>query len=150
MDIPAPGATPTITVLPTAQFRWQAIEIHLQVESDLDHLIAQLSDFQSHEVIQLQVSGRIGLEGQQQLQQAIGAAEARTRHLQVDLSELQLTPSDEDIASLQADGYLAEVIAELREAAQTETGQASRDALAILAGQLMARTASKAATGAAA
>ena len=120
------------------------------MESDLDHLITQLSGFQSHEVIQLQVSGRIGLEGHQQLLDAIGAAEARARHLQVDLSELQLTPSDDDIASLHADGYLAEVIAELRDAAQTEAGQTSQDALAILAGELMARTASKAATGAAA
>lgn len=150
VDIPAPGATPMITVLPTAQFRWQAVEAPLQVESDLDRLTAQLKGFQSHEIIQLQVSGRIGLEGHQQLLQAIGAAEARARHLQVDLSGLQLTPSDDDIASLHADGYLAEVIAELRDAAQAAGGQTSRNALAILASELMARTASKATTGAAA
>ncbi len=54
------------------------------------------------------VSGQIGLQGHQQLLQAMGAAEARVRHLQADLSGLRLIPSDDDIASLQADGYLAE------------------------------------------
>lgn len=150
VDIPAPGATPTLTVLPTAQFRWQTVEVHLQVESDLDRLMTQLNGLQSHEVIQLVVSGQIGLHGHQQLLQRIGAAEARVRHLQADLTGLQLIPSDDDIARLQADGYLAEVIAELRAEALTDGGHTSQDALTILAAELMARTASHSATGGAA
>lgn len=147
VDIPASGTTPTLTVLPTAQFRWQTVDVHLQVESDLDRLMDQLSGLQSDEVIQLVVSGQIGLQGHQQLLQAIGTAEARVRHLQADLSGLQLTPSDDDIASLQADGYLAEVIAELRADAQTNGGHIAQDALTILATELMARTANHSATG---
>jgi hypothetical protein len=72
----------------------------------------------------------------------------RLRHLSVEASALNLAPTDEDIAALQADGYLAEVIAELRElgAAGTapsseEPGEAeiAREALALLTSTLAQR-----------
>ena len=73
---------------------------------------------------------------------AIGQAEATARHLQTDFSGLQLVPSDDDIAGLQADGYLAEVISELRAAntAPNEEGvNVAQDALALLAAELSNR-----------
>ena len=79
---------------------------------------------------------------QNELRGALDQAEARARHLQVDLSGLQLVPSDDDIASLQADGYLAEVLNELRATAGvTDTADAAvaQDALALLAGELSKR-----------
>jgi DNA repair exonuclease SbcCD nuclease subunit len=144
VDIPAAGAVPQITPVSTAQFRWRSIAAELQVESDADLLMGQLQALQSNEVIDLTIMGRIGLAMQSQLLDAIGQAEASARHLQVDLSGLQLVPSDDDIAGLQADGYLAEVIRELRSATaipDTSGATVAQDALALLAAELSNRPA---------
>lgn len=137
VDVPAPGAVPVVTVIPTGQYRWRILDATLQVDTDIDQLIDELNHVGADEVVDLAVSGRVGLEGKGRLNQAIGAAEARARHLQADLSNLRLSPSDDDIASLKADGYLAEVIAELRDAAGAADGQTAQDALALLAGEMV-------------
>ncbi|MGQ2995927.1 metallophosphoesterase family protein [Variovorax sp.] len=139
VEIDAPGAEPCVTQLQVGRFRWQAIAGVLQVASDADALEAQLEGLDAHDVVDLRVQGRIDLAGLQRLQAAIGRAEARARHLQADLSALRLEPTDEDIAGLRADGYLGEVMQELREAqAGADPAQAriAQDALALLAAEL--------------
>jgi len=139
VEIDAPGAEPRVTQLQVGRFRWQAIAGVLQVATDVDALEAQLEGLDAHDVVDLRVQGRIDLAGLQRLQAAIGRAEARARHLQADLSALRLEPTDEDIAGLRADGYLGEVMQELREAqAGADPAQAriAQDALALLAAEL--------------
>lgn len=139
VEIDAPGAEPRVTQLQVGRFRWQAIAGVLQVATDADALEAQLGGLDAHDVVDLRVQGRIDLAGLQRLQAAIGRAEARARHLQADLSALRLEPTDEDIAGLRADGYLGEVMQELREAqAGADPAQAriAQDALALLAAEL--------------
>jgi len=139
VEIDAPGSEPRLTTLLTRQFHWRTLSRHCQVGSDVDGLITALQALASHEVVNLQVSGVVGLAAQQSLLQAIGAAQARARHVQVDLSALRLAPSDEDIAALQADGYMAEVVAELRQAIseQGEGAALAQDSLALLATTLL-------------
>ncbi|WP_395346492.1 exonuclease SbcCD subunit D [Variovorax sp. UC122_21] len=139
VEIDAPGAEPRVTQLQVGRFRWQAIAGVLQVATDADALEAQLEGLDANDVVDLRVQGRIDLAGLQRLQAAIGRAEARARHLQADLSALRLEPTDEDIAGLRADGYLGEVMQELREAqAGADPAQAriAQDALALLAAEL--------------
>ena len=64
------------------------------------------------------------------------------RHLRTDLSALNLTPSSDELASLQADGYLADILAELREEQSQvgDAGEAARDALALLGSALIQRS----------
>jgi DNA repair exonuclease SbcCD nuclease subunit len=140
VEIPAVGVEPVVTPLLTAQYRWHALSANLSVASDLDVLLDRLAAMGPNDVVELTVSGELDLVGQQGLDAALGLAEAHTRHLQVDRSALRLLPTDEDIASLHADGYLSEVIAQLR-AAQSQGGDEARtaqDALAILATELAA------------
>lgn len=139
VDIAAPGATPVITPIATAQFQWRIITSDLQVESDSELLTAQLRELGQNEVVDLRVSGRVGLTALNALKRAIGEAEARARHLQADLSELQLLPTDDDIANLHADGYLADVLSELRATAASGAGgdvTVAQEALAILAAEM--------------
>ncbi len=145
--VDAPGDVPQVTPMPTARHVWMAWEHRLQVSSDLDELVAALLALPAHAVLSLTLSGQLDLAGQQRLEVALGAATARARHLGVERSQLRLTPTDEDLAQLQADGYLAEVIAELREAQSGAGTQPSdtlepavhREALSILAGLLAQR-----------
>ncbi|MBS0454448.1 MAG: DNA repair exonuclease [Proteobacteria bacterium] len=135
VEIATPGAEPRVTPLLVAEFQWQTMNVVLRVESDLDQVLAQLADLSSQDVADLRVQGHIDLVGMQRLQDAIGRAEAQARHLQADFSNLQLVPTDEDIAGLQADGYLGEVIAELRDAqGHHDRGHArtAHDALTLL------------------
>jgi DNA repair exonuclease SbcCD nuclease subunit len=133
--IAAPGALPEVTPVPVAQYRWQSLEARLQVASDVDALVAQLEALSPQAVVDLRVAGQVDLANRQRLQRAIAQAEARVRLLQADLGALRMEPTDEDIAALQADGYLGEVIAELR-AVQSEAdspqARTAQEALSIL------------------
>lgn len=136
VDIAAPGATPQLRSVPVGQYRWQQLDMALQVDSDLDLLLDQLAALTPQHVLDLRLLGQLDLAARQRLQAGLGQAEARVRHLQTDLAALRLVPTDADIAGLQADGYLGEVIAELRAEGESETAQ---DALALLAGVLAER-----------
>ncbi|MDM0032799.1 DNA repair exonuclease [Variovorax sp. J22P271] len=141
VEIAAPGAEPQVTPLAVGQFQWHLLGTQLHVASDLDALLEELAGLGAQDVVDLRVQGRIDLAGRQRLQAAVGSAEARARHLQADLSALQLVPTEEDIAGLQADGYLGEVIAELREAQGGADPQAriAQEALALLTTALLQR-----------
>lgn len=139
VHIDQPGALPRVQALPTAQFRWQQWVHRIEVASDLDTLVEQLSRADAQAVLDLTVSGRVDLAAQRRLLAALGEAEARVRCLRSDLGALQLAPTPEDIAGLQADGYLGEVIAELRDAGGDDARRA-QDALAILTGLLAERS----------
>ena len=134
VDIAGAGVEPVVTQLPTAQFDWQEHAFSLRVATDLDELFSLLNGFAPHVVLDLHLDGQLALAEHQRLTSALGLARARLRHLSVDLTALRLAPTADDIASLHAEGYLAEVIAELH-AEQAGTGDAAdiaRAALAIL------------------
>ena len=84
-------------------------------------MAATLAAVRPSDVLSLQVAGEVDLPGLVRLREAIGLAEAGVRHLQQDLSALRLVPTAEDIAGLDADGYLGELIAELRDAQSQRT-----------------------------
>jgi DNA repair exonuclease SbcCD nuclease subunit len=134
------GAEPRVQPVGTAQFRWQQQVHALTVASDLDALVARLAEADAADVIDLSITGQVDLADHARLQQALGAAEARVRCLRRDLGGLQLSPTAADIAALHADGYLGEVIRELRDATGDDRRRA-QDALAILTGLLSARQA---------
>src|SRR5690606_36556124 len=90
-------------------------------------------------VLDLTLAGAIDLAGEQRLKQALSVVQGRCRSLQVHRAGLRLEPTDEDMAALQADGYVGDVIAQLRQrqdAAAGEPSDTARDALAILARRL--------------
>jgi DNA repair exonuclease SbcCD nuclease subunit len=137
----APGAEPVLRALPVGRYRWRQLEQALQVPSDLDELVATLATLGADDVLELTLTGRLDLAGQQRLAEALARAEASARHLQTDRAGLSLQPTDEDLAALQADGYLGEVIGELRsaQAAGGADGAVAQEALALLCSALAQR-----------
>ena len=134
----APGALPRVQPLRTGQHRWRQWQQVLQVPSDVDGLLARLADADASDVLDLTLTGQVDLAGHQRVLQALSQLEGRVRCLQHDLSGLQLAPTDDDIASLQADGYLGTLIAELRDTTGDDA-RCAQDALAILTGLLADR-----------
>ncbi|GAB2456157.1 DNA repair exonuclease [Comamonas humi] len=132
VDIAAPGAEPQVTPLPVARYRWRKEALALQLASDVDAAEALLAAVQPHDVLQLTLSGQLDWAGYQRLQAAVGVAEARARCLIVEQGALRMAPTDDDLAALHADGYVGELLAELRQ--QSAAGQdGAQDALALLA-----------------
>lgn len=138
VSIDEPGALPRVQAVATAPYRWQQHAQRLEVASDLEALAALLAQADAQTVLELTVSGTLDLAGRQRLQAALGETEARVRCLRADLGALRLPPTAEDIAALQADGYLGELVAELRETEGAEA-QRAQDALGILTGLLAER-----------
>ena len=137
--LPERGALPVVTTVATGQYRWQQDEVDLQVPSDVEALLHRLTGLTVNDVLDMRLSGRSDLAGQRRLLEAIGQARGRARSLLADLSQLRFEPTTEDIAALKADGYLGEVVAELRVAQTSPAAEAAdlaRDSLALLAGIL--------------
>jgi DNA repair exonuclease SbcCD nuclease subunit len=142
-----PGDLPVVQPIRTAQFRWRQQVHELRVASDVQTLVDSLGRAEAHDVLDLILAGQVDLADHIRLQQALGAAEARVRCLRRDVSGLRLAPTADDIAALHADGYVGEVIQELRDqslgagSADDPIARCSQDALAILTGLLAERSA---------
>jgi hypothetical protein len=89
--------------------------------------------------VELELSGQTDLDGYRRLCAAIEQARGKVRSVLADLSALRLEPTAEDIDALKADGYLGEVIAELRASQDGADAEIAREALALLAGILDAQ-----------
>lgn len=136
VEIAVPGGVPTVTPMPIGQYRWRDIECELQLASDVPAFLQELETFDANDVVQLKVRGLVNLEGHLSVSRVIGQTQARARSLVVDLSELRLQPTDDDLRALHADGYLGEVIADLRTQGEGDDAELARDALVLLAGIL--------------
>ena len=132
VDIAAPGALPQVQPLAVGHYQWQRKAWALQMDSDVAALRRWLETLGPRDVVQLTLSGQLDWAQHQQLQAALGAAEARARHLVVEQQALRMAPTDEDLAHLQADGYVGELLAELRQESSAGSPEAA-DALALLA-----------------
>ena len=136
VDISEPGAVPDIKSVDIARYRWHQWRETLSVPSDLDGLIQRMEELPEASVLDIRLDGAITLEGLQRLDHALSLAEARFRSVSCDRTALQLEPTEEDIAALNADGYLGETIEELRQLQLGDHPEPARDALAILTGLL--------------
>ncbi|MDO6442224.1 DNA repair exonuclease [Marinobacter sp. 2_MG-2023] len=137
VDIEEPGAKPEVTRYETARYQWHQWRETLSVPSDLDELLNRISQLPEASVLDLKLDGTLTLAGDQKLSEALSVAEARYRSVTCDRTGIQLEPTEEDIAALHADGYLGEVVQELRESQHTAADpEEARDALAILASLL--------------
>lgn len=136
VDIAGPGELPQVQVVATGRYQWHQWRETLSVESDLDQLLERLQNLPESSVVDLRLDGLITLAGEEKLLHGLSVAEARFRSIRCERSNLQLAPTDDDIAALKADGYVGEVIETLREQQAGEQGEAARDALAILASML--------------
>jgi hypothetical protein len=141
--IAAPLAMPDVQPVSIGQYQWLGESAQLQVASDIDALLARLAAFGPADVVQFALSGRCDLAGLQRIRDAVAQAQARARSLRVDMGGLRIEPTPEDIDALQADGYVGEVIADLRAAqgVDGDDGELARDALVLLAGLLDERRA---------
>lgn len=133
VSLEVPGATPAVEVIPVGRYHWQSLELKLAVSSDVEETLRKLEQIGPDDVVQLRLTGVCDLVGQRQLDSGVEAARARSRAMLLDSKDLSLEPTQADIEAIHADGYVGEVLQQLR-AEQSEAQRAiARDALLILA-----------------
>lgn len=133
VNLAGPGAVPEVQPVRTGRYRWLSIESRLAVASDVDQAIQALDGAGPDDVLQFRVAGTCDLRGQRRLQVSVETARARVRALVHESDGLRLDPTPEDIDALHADGYVGEVLAQLRAEQTGPEAQTARDALVILA-----------------
>ena len=139
VDVQASMA-PTIEAVRVGRFTWHDLDRTVAVDSDLDRIGDELAAFGADDIVQVQIGGRTDLVGYRRITAALGKAEAAVRSLRHDLADLRLLPTEDDLAQMNADGYLAEVIDELRssqhDGAAPDEARIAREALALLCAEL--------------
>lgn len=136
VSIAEPGAAPLVEPLRTGRYRWHQLESLLAVPSDVDEALHVLAAVGPDDVVHLRVSGVCDLHGQRRMQQGVEAARARVRALVHESQDLVLEPTQEDIEALHADGYVGEVLQQLRAEQSGPHADRARNALVILARML--------------
>ena len=132
------GQAPEIRAVRTGRYRWHAIEAELRLPSDVDELRQRLAGLGADDIAEVRVSGVATLETAQRLQQSVDEAQARLRALRLNRSALRTAPSEEEIATLGADGYVADVLNELRTLHASADAPGSGAQEAALAGEALA------------
>jgi DNA repair exonuclease SbcCD nuclease subunit len=134
--IDAPGAMPVVERVRIGKYRWHDMASVINVTSDVDVLRQQLQPLADTDVLRVRVTGSAALADAQAIHVAIEEARARVRALRSSTTELKVQPTEEDLAALGArSGYLANVVARLRELQADESkAAAASEALLLLAG----------------
>ncbi|WP_025732710.1 metallophosphoesterase family protein [Carnimonas nigrificans] len=133
VSLEAPQATPSVEIVDTGSYRWHQQHYALRVDSDVDALEQWLASLNDHDVVELSLEGTLDLALHHRLERSLNQAQGRVRSLRLELHRLRIAPSEEDLAQLAADGYVGEVIDELKNEQHGEHGDTARDALILLA-----------------
>jgi len=133
VSIAAEETTPVVESVRTGKFSWRLLEAHIAVDSDVDGLVDTLNTAGSDDVLQVRVSGTCNLAGHRKLTAALGVARAKMRAMVWDDAALRLEPTEEDIQTLHADGFVGEVLQELLAEQNGSDPELARDAILALA-----------------
>lgn len=133
VSIEAWGGVPDVVAVPTGKFSWRQIEQQMAVDSDIDGLVGTLNLAGNDDVLQVRLSGTCNLAGHRKLTAALGAARARARAIVWDSTALRLEPTEDDIQTLHADGFVGEVLQYLRAEQNGAEPELARDAILALA-----------------
>lgn len=133
VEIDAPGAMPRVTPKRVARFRWQVRDVEIHCSADVERLDEDLRELGDADVVQLNIAGLLDFSISEQLRAVIDEARARMHVLKAELSGLRLEPTAADLAAMQVDGALVDVVAELRGLqAQPDRAAVASEALKLL------------------
>ena len=133
VSIEAAKIEPVVTAVATGKFDWRQIEKQIAVDSDVDEVVLTLDAVGSSDVLHLRLLGTCNLAAHRRLSASLDAARAKARAVLWDAAALKLEPTEEDIQALHADGFVGEVLQELREQQAGTEPELARDAILALA-----------------
>jgi DNA repair exonuclease SbcCD nuclease subunit len=133
VTIDGPGAPPVVERHRIAAFVWRSLAPTIAIPSDIDAVLASLRALSEADVVDLRLAGSCTLADRKRLAAGIADARARARAFALDDTGLRMAPTDDDIAALRADGYVADVLQDLRRRLESGDDPTARAALTTLA-----------------
>ncbi|QEI09001.1 DNA repair exonuclease [Pigmentiphaga aceris] len=131
--IDAVGAVPAVTRHQIGRYVWSSWSVHISVPSDVDELAQRLAQLGPQDVLQIEVGGHVNLATRDRLDACLADASARVRSLRSDVTAMVLEPDEHDLVTLGAQGYVSDVLQQLR-VLQEDPAKAdlAREALGLL------------------
>lgn len=130
VDIDGPGVEPRVEQIPVARTRWlqHAVEFHENAQvADLRQWLEDLPE-RSWTLLELRLGGQLSLSARAQLDRLLDDYAERLAYLRLIDDRVLAEPSEEDLQGLSGEGFVGEVVAELRASEAPE----DRDALRLL------------------
>lgn len=128
VELDRPGAPPLVTPLPTASYRWLALDARNADSIAVERRLADLADA-PRTLLSLRLSGAVGLAERAALDAVCERWAARLCHLSVDETDLTVLPEAADVAALDVDGPIgavARLLGERAAAGDADAGMALR------------------------
>lgn len=106
---------PTVESLDTGKYQWQRIQFDLYATKDIEGLNDHFTKYQSAEnkIISLHLNGNLSLENRQQLDQLLDSWKAKFAMLEINDTNLKLSPSEQDLQDFQSTGFLSNTLERL-------------------------------------
>lgn len=116
VEIDEPGALPRVERVSVAQTHWLTLTLELSDDTQIDELRTRLEGLneRSQTLVKLVVSGNLSLGASDVLEHLITEYSERLAYLRCDLSGLKVEPDESDLASLRAEGFMAQALEALR------------------------------------
>lgn len=126
VDIPGPGAPPSVTPLAVGNYRWITRTERLGDGSELADLDQRLRGEQglSHLILRLRLEGTLPLAAHAELQRRLADLEAAIFHLDLDQTALGTRPTQADLEAIDFDGVLRRSADRLKAIADDSTQSA--------------------------
>ncbi len=116
VDIDAPGATPRVETVAVARSRWLRERVDLRSDDDVERMLARFDALEekSWTLLRLELSGELSLAARERLDAGLAALGEGLAHLRLRGEGLSVAPTADDLARLEQEGYLGEVVRDLR------------------------------------
>ncbi|WP_133140656.1 exonuclease SbcCD subunit D [Legionella genomosp. 1] len=111
--------------LDTGKYQWHKIQFNIFTTNDIEALNNDFSKFQSakNQVISLSLDGNLSLENRQKLEQLLDCWKAKFAMLEIDDTNLKLSPSEQDLQDFQSAGFLSNTLEKLLAIKENESNE---------------------------
>jgi DNA repair exonuclease SbcCD nuclease subunit len=122
-----PGSPPQLRAISVGHLQWHSESRQLANAADLDRLITELSQRSQPEtrLLQLRLQGTLDAQAMQRLEELKQILEGRFAYGDLDVSEVRLQPTAEEVSQLASQGIVRRLVEKLMDLQRQDASQAA-------------------------
>lgn len=128
VEIEAAGDSPRVEAVQVAQTTWESVNVKFSDDSQVKDLRERLDNMPSlsRTLLQLDLQGALSMAARDELDDILDDLGERVAYLRCRLNELHAQPTEKDMESMSAEGFIANALDDLRSQADPINEQAIR------------------------